>query len=76
MFPYLDVAAKEKAKEALIITASVPYRTDENPPDIAVKQEQDAWMVEVFQAERKLKLKIFDQNELPEFEVVDFSYKP
>jgi hypothetical protein len=76
LFPYLDVAAIEKAKDALIITTSIPLKTDENPPDISVKQEQDVWIVNVVKDEEKLILKIFDRNELPEFEIVDYSYKP
>jgi hypothetical protein len=76
MFPYLDVAAIEKAKEAFIITTSVPLKTNENPPDISIKLEQDVWIVNVLKDEKKLKLKIFDRNELPEFEIVDYSSKP
>ncbi len=40
------------------------------------KLEQDVWIVNVFKDDKKLKLKIFDRNELPEFEIVDYSYKP
>lgn len=76
VFPYLDVVTTEKAKEAFIITAGVPLKTDENPPDLSVKLEQDVWIINVFKDDKKLKLKIFDRNELPEFEIIDYSYKP
>jgi hypothetical protein len=76
LFPYLDVAAAEKAKEAFIITASVPLKTDENPPDITVKPAEGVWTVNVLKAGKRLNLEIFDRNELPEFEIVEYSYKP
>ncbi|HEX9972379.1 MAG TPA: hypothetical protein VGD14_09945, partial [bacterium] len=76
VFPYLDVAAKQKAKAAFIITVGVPLKTDENPPDISANLAQNAWIVEVSKAEKKFKLKIFDRNELPEFEIVEYPHKP
>jgi hypothetical protein len=76
LFPYLDVAAREKAKEAFIITAGVPLKTDENPADISVKSVEDVWIISVLKDDHNLILKIFDQNELPEFEIVEYSYKP
>jgi len=76
VFPYVEAAATEKANEAFIITASVPLTTDENPPDIIVKPEQDVWTIIVLKDEKKLRLKIFNRDELPEFEIVDYSYKP
>ncbi len=68
--PYVDVAATEKAKEALIIMAGVPLLADEAAPEISIRKTEDAWLVEIVKDEKRLELKIFDRDALPEFEVL------
>ena len=53
--------------------AGVPMMLDAAQPEISIQNADQSWLVEIVKANRRLKLKILNQDALPEFEVLDYS---
>ncbi len=75
VFKYVDVATKEKSKDAFLIMAGAPLTLDDAEPEISIKNTDDTWLIEIAKDNKKLRLKILDHDALPEFEVLDYQYK-
>ena len=73
VFKYVDVGTTNITKDALIIMAGVPMMLDAAQPEISIQNADQSWLVEIVKANRRLKLKILNQDALPEFEVLDYS---
>ncbi|MCG8608712.1 heparinase II/III-family protein, partial [bacterium] len=70
IYNYVDVAASQRAKDALMIMAGVPLLENEPAPDISILKGERVWSVEIKKDRKRLALEIFDRGALPEFEIL------
>ena len=67
----VDVKTGKTSKSPFMILAGCPLEESEAKPEIHLEQKDECWLVEVRKDEHYLKLKVFDEDELPEFEIVE-----
>jgi len=72
VFKYADVTTTAKTKDAFLVMAGVPIMSDEKQPGISIENNDNSWVIEISKDGKTLKLKVLDQNTLPEFEVLDY----
>ncbi len=71
-FPFVEIKTVQNSKEHFIVMAGTPLRDNENEPNIEIERTEDgSWLIKVDKDDSSLKLRVFDQDELPEFEVVE-----
>ena len=70
-FPFVDVASIQQTKEAFIVMAATPLEKNESLPIIKIENNTNQWTIQLTKDDQKLKLKILDQDELPEFEIIE-----
>ena len=70
-FPYVDVTTKQKAKIAFSILAGTPLKAGEAKPNIEIQIAGADWLIKVVKGGSSLIVKVLDQDELPEFEVIE-----
>jgi hypothetical protein len=70
-FPFVEVKTTQKSKEQFLIHVGTPLRTDELKPDIKIDKTENHWLINVCMGGSTLKVRVFDRDELPEFEIVE-----
>ena len=70
VYPYIDIKAAKKAQNGLIIMAGAPLKSGEKAPEITITNDGNVWTAKIVKKRKKILVRIFDQNTLPEFEVV------
>jgi hypothetical protein len=75
IFPFVDVATRTPANEALLITAGCPLLAQEAAPEIQLVREEADWILQIAKGGRRLKLRILDRAALPEWEVLELGKK-
>jgi hypothetical protein len=58
-----------KARESLLTMVGCPLKSEEQEPTIDIVQVDRVWHIEVNRGTKRLRLDIFDNGKLPEFEV-------
>jgi hypothetical protein len=71
MFPYVDAETATASEEAFILMAGCPLKDSEEDPDIAIRQNGNTWEIEIAKDQHYLKLRVMDQETVPEFEVLE-----
>jgi hypothetical protein len=51
--------------------ASTPLEKDEALPRIEIKGNENKWTINLAKGDQKLNLLVLDQDELPEFEIIE-----
>ena len=74
VYKYIDVASTQKTKDAFMIMAGVPVSFNGIPPEISIEKTEGHWLVKIAKDEKTLKLNIFDQDTLPEFEILSYQH--
>lgn len=69
IYPYVNVALPQKAKESFLVMAGCPLKHMEQQPEITIHQADGTWHIDVTHGAKKLKLDILDNGPLPEFEL-------
>ncbi|MBN1542234.1 heparinase II/III family protein [candidate division KSB1 bacterium] len=70
IYPFVEVAAKNKAKSALLLTAGCPLGKGEEIPELSIKPQGDAWHIRIARQDRVAELHIYDRGATPEYERV------
>jgi len=71
VFPHVDVKSSGKSRDAFMILAGSPLQNCEESPEVEIRKKGDAYEIEVSKGDQYLKLKVYDQEDLPEWEVVE-----
>jgi len=75
VYSFVNVEAREKSQEAFFIVAGCPLQLSEESPEILIENKEETWFINLKKNGKSVKLKVFDQNEVPEFEIVDIKNK-
>lgn len=71
IFPFMDVSSTQQAKESFIVMAATPLYRNESLPNIGIENSDNHWTINLTKNDKKLKMLVLDQNELPEFEIIE-----
>lgn len=69
-FPFIEIKTIQKLKESFLILIGTPLRVDENKPNVKIENKNTTWTLKVEKNGSELKLRVFDRNTLPEFEII------
>ncbi|MBN2089092.1 heparinase II/III family protein, partial [candidate division KSB1 bacterium] len=71
VFPFVNSVTQKAETEAFIIMAGTSFQSGQEHPLITIEMFDGHWLVSVQSSEKGLKVKIWDQGDLPEFEIAD-----
>jgi len=70
IFPFIEIKTVQKTKEQFLILVATPLQKTEKEPNIKIENKNNWWTLTVKKNGSELKLRVFDQNTLPEFEII------